>query len=82
MHYRIQDSGSYKITQKIKNKEFNEGNIFKIHYRPFDSKHIYYDSFIISRPAQVVMKNLIKPNFALLLPRQSITGDLGYFITK
>ncbi|MCV6608344.1 MAG: N-6 DNA methylase, partial [Campylobacterales bacterium] len=48
--YRIYDSSSYKITEKIKNKNFDESNITKINYRMLDYRYVYYDDSIISRP--------------------------------
>ena len=80
--FRVIDSGSYKITTKILNVSFSENNIQKYSFRPFDFRHLYYDPHIISRPAQKVMNSMLENNTALLLPRQSITGDLGYFISN
>ena len=68
--YNVNDSGSYKITEKIKKKEFNNQFIQEIEYRPFDKKYIYYDKSLISRPADKVMKHLINNNFSISFKRQ------------
>lgn len=73
--YRVQDSGSYKITQKIIGKKFDEKYIQKIQYRPFDFKWIYYDPTLISRPAQKAMKHIISgENICLICCRQFSGG--------
>ena len=69
--YRVEDSGSYKITSKIKGAVFEEGKISKIMYRPFDTRFIYYDPKVISRPAEKVAKHLLKDNFCLVFSRQT-----------
>jgi predicted helicase len=80
--FRIEDSGSYKLTGRIKNKIFSENYLKQYDFRPFDKRFIYYDTELISRPASKVMFNLFNPNYTILLPRQSITGTLGFFISK
>lgn len=80
--FRIEDSGSYKLTERIKNKIFSENYLKQYDFRPFDKRFIYYDAELISRPASKVMFNLFNPNYTILLPRQSITGTLGFFISK
>jgi len=42
----------------------------RILYRPFDEQWIYYHPALIERSRKNVMKNLIKPNLALLVKRQ------------
>ena len=80
--FRVEDSGSYNLTEKLKNKRFSKNNLKQYDFRPFDKRIIYYDPELISRPASKVMSNLLKPNYSILLPRQSITGALGFFISK
>lgn len=80
--YDVKDSGSYKVTQKIKNKLFNKGKIDNFLYRPFDIRKIYYDETLISRPAYEVMKHINKAgNIGLIMPRQA-SEEGGAFITK
>jgi hypothetical protein len=69
--YKIKDSGSYKITSVIKNKEFNTDYIQQSAYRPFDSKWTYYDPEIISRSAQKSMLHFDgHENTGLIIGRQ------------
>lgn len=69
--YNVKDSGSYKITQALRDKVFSEPHVNKISYRPFDVRWIYYDPDLISRPAAKVMKHMLAgDNLCLILPRQ------------
>ncbi len=80
--YDVRDSGSYKITQKLRGKTLNLIKFNKILYRPFDFRHIYYDEKLISRPAYEVMKFIVdKSNIGLIMPRQA-SEDGGAFITN
>jgi len=70
--FRIVDSSSYKLTQKVKGKYFNENNIHLIQYRIFDFRYIYYDPSLVSRPAYKIIQNFLKgPNFGLIFKRQA-----------
>lgn len=69
--FNIKDSSSYKIIQKISQIKFDNHNIVKLHYRPFDDKYIYYDPKLIGRAFYKVMKNLKHPeNIGLVLSKQ------------
>ncbi len=68
--YRVKDSGSFKITERIKNKTFDDKFIRKIQYRPFDYQWIYYDTEIISRPGAKAMSHLKNGNVGLITSRQ------------
>lgn len=69
--YRIIDSGSYKLTEKIKNKSFDDKYIQPVQYRPFDYQWIYYDPTLISRPANKVLSHIVdKENVAFVTARQ------------
>lgn len=77
--YRVKDSGSYKITQKIISKQFDEKHIQKIQYRPFDFQWIYYDPTLVSRPAIKSMKHMLAgKNLSLICSRQFSGGK--YFV--
>jgi hypothetical protein len=78
--YRVVDSGSFKITERIKGKKFNPDFIKNILYRPFDIRSIYYDPQIVSRPAQKVMQHMLKNNIALLCCRQQSTFDFQHIL--
>ncbi len=78
--YRVVDSGSFKITERIKGKKYNSDFIKNILYRPFDIRSIYYDPQIVSRPAQKVMQHMLKENIALLCCRQQSTFDFQHIL--
>ena len=67
--YNVNDSSSFKLTQKIQSKKFEKIHIRKYEYRPFDFVSIYYDWRIISRPAYDVMRHMLQSNMALLTKR-------------
>lgn len=69
--YRIEDSGSYKLTKILPSIHFDERHVSRFLYRPLDTRFIYYDPEIISRPAANVMKHMNRNNIALLVPRQA-----------
>jgi len=68
--YRVEDSGSYKITERIQNATINGSLITHESFRPFDDKCIYYDTKLISRPANSVMKHMLNDNICLTVSRQ------------
>jgi len=82
--FRVSDSGSYKIIEKLRGKQFSEENLRLIQYRPFDYRWIYYDPELVSRPGQKAFKHLVdKDNIALLTCRQQSTFDFAHvFVTK
>lgn len=80
--YRVIDSGSYKLTKKIKGKNYYDDFIHSLRFRPFDYQWIYYDPSLISRPAEKVMTHLLRENIGMLLPRQAITEKFGFFVTN
>ena len=67
--YRVEDSSSYKLTEKIKNKDYSEEYIRRIIYRPYDYQWIYYDPNIISRPGWGTMQHMLQPNWGLYVKR-------------
>jgi hypothetical protein len=70
--YRVEDSGSYKLTRLLPGAAFREEALRPLLYRPFDQRWIYYDPSIISRPAYPVMRHIIGgPNVALIGIRQA-----------
>jgi type I restriction-modification system DNA methylase subunit len=82
--FRVIDSGSYKLTEKLKGKLYDYEYIQPIQYRPFDYRWLYYDPFLVSRPAYKVMSHIIrKDNIALVTCRQQSTFNFQHiFITQ
>ena len=69
VEFRVEDSSSYKLTEKIKGKEYDDKYIRNIIYRPFDYQWIYYDPTIISRPGFGTMSHMLHPNWGLYVKR-------------
>ena len=67
--FRVEDSSSYKLTEKIKGKKFDERYIQSIIYRPYDYQWIYYDPTIISRPGFQTMQHMLHDNWGLYVKR-------------
>ena len=66
------------MLEKLNNINFDDNNIIRINYRPFDFRLIYYKVGITSRPSYNVMKHFInKENIGLVFPRQ-IAGGYGF----
>lgn len=78
--FRIVDSSSYKLTKVIELNSYNEKYIRKVFYRPFDLRYIYFDSKVISRPAQKVFKHFQKVNIALIISRQQSTFSFQHIL--
>ncbi len=77
--YRVVDSSSYRLTERIKNAKYSQDKILKCMYRPFDNKYTYYDEKLISRPAYGVMRHLVSgENISLIVCRQQSTFDFQH----
>ncbi|MDP4011500.1 MAG: type ISP restriction/modification enzyme [Candidatus Roizmanbacteria bacterium] len=82
-HYRVKNSSSYKILERIRLANFNTKYLSKITYRPFDDRRIYYDEKVISRPAYSIMKHFSKENISINLCRQQSTFVFQHiFVSK
>jgi hypothetical protein len=81
--YRVVDSSSYNLTEKIKNNKYEADRISKIQYRPFDYRWIYYKVGLTSRPAYEVMQNFLdKDNLGFVFARQIVSREWRHiFVT-
>lgn len=81
--YNVKNSSGYKLVEKIKNENFEENNIIKMHYRPFDFQFIYYKIGITSRPSYMITKHFInRENIGLIFTRNITDNDYRHaFIT-
>ena len=77
--YRVVDSSSFRLTDRVKNAKYSQDKVVECMYRPFDYKYIYYDEKIISRPAYGVMRHLVTDkNISLIVCRQQSTFDFQH----
>ena len=67
--YHVENSSSYNLTEKIKQKKFDPAFLQPIMYRPYDIQWIYYDPAIISRPGYQTMKHMLHENWGLYVKR-------------
>jgi len=68
------------LIDRIESGSFEENNIIKCLYRPFDKRYLYYKVGVTSRPASKVMKHLAnKKNLSLIALRQSRKSEVGTF---
>ncbi|MDX2048525.1 MAG: type ISP restriction/modification enzyme [Chitinophagaceae bacterium] len=80
-NFNVNDSSSFKLLRKIKEKKYNPEKKLPYLYRPFDTRFIYYDEGILSRPAYSTMKNfLTTPNIAIVTCRQQSTFDFQHIL--
>ncbi len=80
--YRIENSSSYKFADRLEAQEFDENEIVKCAYRPFDWRWAYYKIGFTSRPAYEVMQHMTRPNFALQICRQLSTNNFQHIFVS
>ena len=80
--YRVVDSGSYKITEKIKNVIYEDKYVKPVLYRPFDIRSVYYDPKIVSRPGAKVAHHILNGSIALVSCRQQSTFDFQHILVS
>jgi hypothetical protein len=70
--YRVEDSSSYDIETRRRERRFSKTAIQRCLYRPFDFRWLYYDIGLTSRPAEKVMKHFIAgENVGFITTRQT-----------
>ena len=78
--FNVKDSSSYDIAQRRMRIKFSTKAIQPCLYRPFDTRWLYYDPGLTSRPAEKVMKQMLAGNnMALCAMRQTRRGEAGPF---
>jgi predicted helicase len=68
--YNIEDSDNYRFRTKFMQASFDCKKIVSVHYRPFDIRACYYDTFLQRRPAAELMSSMLYPNLGIIAPRQ------------
>ncbi len=69
-HYHVWSSSSFHLERRLRVTAFDPMNIKDCLYRPFDTRKLYYDTTLTSRPAFPVMRHMLKKNVALCATRQ------------
>ena len=70
--YRVEDSSSYDIETRRRERKFSKQAIQRCLYRPFDFRWLYYDVGLTSRPAEKVMKHFTAgENIGFITTRQT-----------
>ena len=70
--YRVEASSSFDIEARRQQTKFQSNNIKRCLYRPFDTRWLYYDPELTSRPAEKVMQHILEGrNLALITTRQT-----------
>jgi hypothetical protein len=70
--FRVEDSSSYDIETRRRERKFSKTAIQRCLYRPFDFRWLYYDIGLTSRPAEKVMKHFIAgENVGFITTRQT-----------
>ncbi len=65
--YNINDYRRF-IIQEFKDKySYNENNLHKSLFRPFDERFIYYQQYLVQEWQFRVMKHMLKENEALII---------------
>ena len=80
--YKLHDTSTFKISNSRKNifKDKNLNNYYqKVNYRPFDSRHIFYNNDIVERPLFKTMNHLIRDNVGLVFRRQQLPNRKTYY---
>jgi predicted helicase len=78
--YMLRENKSWQISSvQKKANEFNEKYIYKVSYRPFDERFIYYNNDFIERSRFEVMKHFLNnKNIGLVYSRQSTDASWSH----
>ncbi len=70
--YHVEDSSSYDIETRRRERKFSAKSLRQCLYRPFDVRWLYYDVGLTSRPAEKVMRHFLAgQNIGLITTRQT-----------
>ncbi|MFB6273423.1 MAG: type ISP restriction/modification enzyme [Salinibacter sp.] len=62
----------------LEDADYDEANVERYLYRPFDLRYIYYDSQLLGRARLPVMQHLRSPNLALAALRQTVDDEFRH----
>ena len=77
-HFKIKNSSSYKLVEKIHDANFEEKNVRLINYRIFDDRYIYYDKNLVGRAFYNVMQHMLRSNLGLIVAKQQSSFDFQH----
>ena len=79
--YGLKENKSWKIDDVKKQAlEFEPDDIYKISYRPFDNRFLYYNNDFVERSRTEVMQHLIKGNNIGLVVARQCADDWKYVL--
>ena len=71
-----------QVTSFYDDIKFEESKVKLISYRAFDDRYLYYDTNLIDRARDRLMRHLFSNNLALVTPKQAVKGFHHAFISK
>jgi len=87
-YFNLRETDKFKIgiargkIKELNREEFNS-KFLKINYRPFDSRHIFYDNTLIERTRKDIMLNIQEENVALITNRNTKISEINsFFVTN
>jgi predicted helicase len=81
--YKIRNSSSYRMIEKIEEQDYSDKYALNYNYRVFDDRFIYYDKVLLGRAFYNIMQHMLKPNIGLITCKQQSTFDFQHcFVTK
>lgn len=76
----LKDNADFEVAKVRRLKEFDATLIKTVTYRPFDNQSIYYETSLIDRGRQNVMRHMLYgDNLGLIAVVQSQAANLDYF---
>ena len=79
--FKLKDNRDWCVSETRQSAGFERAAMTQITYRPFDTRHIYYNSSVIDFDRRNVLQHLLSgDNFALNCLRQSRSSEAGTFL--
>ncbi|MBS3906278.1 MAG: N-6 DNA methylase [Syntrophaceae bacterium] len=75
--FSLKDTGAWKLKtarSKIIDNNDRGKHYTQILYRPFDIRHLFYHDAVVERGRREVMRHMLQPNLAIILPRRVETA--------
>lgn len=75
--FNLKDTGAWNLKtarNKIIDDKERGKHYTQILYRPFDIRHLFYHDAVVERGRREVMRHMLQPNLAIILPRRVETA--------